>query len=75
VTNLNVVNGVITNTYGGNGIYFYFDPAKNLALGQYPLADGGFAPAGQNPIPTPGALWLLGSGIVRLATLRRRFRV
>ena len=32
-----------------------------------------FSPAAQTPVPLPGAVWLLGSGLVGLIGLKRRF--
>ncbi len=58
----------------GNGFNLYYDPTLNPDLDDltYALANGGELTPGGNPVPIPGALWLLGSGLACLTSLRRR---
>lgn len=59
----------------GNGFNLYYDPTLNPGLDDltYALGNGGELTPGGNPVPIPGALWLLGSGLACLtSSLRRR---
>jgi hypothetical protein len=63
------VNGVNFNDPNIAGLWFYTDP------GLIPLSSGDFnfkTEISAVPVPIPGALWLLGSGMIGLAGLRRR---
>ncbi len=47
-------------------------PSGEVLDGQIP--EGGISLASINNVPIPGALWLLGSGLIGLLGLRRKLR-
>lgn len=66
-------NGMVTNITG-NGINIYYDPSLSnnayLEGKKYALQNGGYL----SPVPLPGSVWLLGSGLVGLLLVCRRWR-
>ncbi len=73
-----ISGNTVTNIFGSNGlnIYYMASLSDNGYLGgrTYALENGGeLIPVG-NPVPIPGAMWLLGSGFAGLISLRRRIR-
>ncbi|BDQ34767.1 VPLPA-CTERM sorting domain-containing protein [Pseudodesulfovibrio portus] len=73
INNQNVdADGGYTVTF--SGIYKFLKVVDTTALNGGVLADGFDIDAVKvNPTPVPGAVWLLGSGLVGLVGLRRRF--
>jgi hypothetical protein len=76
---LDIAGSSIENLFGnGYNVYYLAGLEDNGYLGglTYDLADGGqlIAVAGSAPVPVPGAVWLLSSGILGLGLYRRRKR-
>jgi len=64
----------VLNIHSTNGLNLYYDPAWNFSLsGIYNLEGGGYLipVPGLAPVPVPGTVWLLLSGLTGLAGLRK----
>jgi hypothetical protein len=69
-----IQDGVTTYTdlnIGNTGFYL-LDNATRIASGGWIAASGYNPPA--PPVPVPGAIWLLGSGLAALAGMRRKMK-
>jgi hypothetical protein len=70
-----ITGSTVTNVEG-NGLNVYYLTSANPGLtGVYSLTDGGQLRPwdGTNPVPIPGALWLLAPGLAALVGFRKRF--
>ena len=63
------VSSEYINYIGDGGLNFISDFYNTAELTDY---SGGIDPLGGPPVPIPGALWLLGSGLFGLMAVRRR---
>ena len=75
VEDLDVLTGTTLNLNGLN-LYTNYNPGTDL--GPYLVLAGDGTKFGGGtilnaPVPIPGAVWLLGSGLIGLAGLRKRF--
>jgi probable HAF family extracellular repeat protein len=70
------INGVITDpgTLGGGWAYAQGINDSGQIVGVSQRADGAHHAFLYTPVPIPGALWLLGSGLLGLAGIRRRHK-
>ena len=64
------------NILSAGNYTLYYDPSMNPGLDDktYSLIGGGFLEPNSDPVPIPGAMWLLGSGLSGLIPLRRKLR-
>ena len=68
--------GMIETTFSGVAAYALFDFNNDPTGGQRYIIDnfeGNYGSTEQPPVPIPGAVWLLGSGLIGLAGLRKKF--
>lgn len=74
---LDILGDTIMNVDTAAGLNIYYDPtlaANSYLLGHnWKLMGGGWLYAGSHPVPEPGTILLLGSGIAILTALRKRY--
>ena len=63
---------VYTDLNVGNVGSYMLDSISRTLTGAWIVAEGNNAPA--PPVPVPGAIWLLGSGLAAMAGLRKKMR-